>query len=219
MASAQNLDLLRLEEQLESFATDWKALKLLVDGCFRENRVTEEDEVAFRDHKDRLQRLYPAIRPHLQTGSLGWSGAGRNIHLGEPITNILSTTPHISYLLQDSQLWGGLPKEAFDNCWEAGMNKVNGALGHVQGQLDSLGDVHVEEYVRLKRWVDRLAGVRRAWERLVSRPIRMATMPIRRPLTLVVESIERNSLYKVLVIISTLGGAAAVIYLMYLWLK
>lgn len=219
MPPEKRLDLERIGENLQSFMEGWKGLKDLVDSCFRKHGVTEEEEKEFAAYKERLQRLYPSIENHIEKTELNWSGGGRTLTFQNPVSQILSTTPHISYLLQDSLTWGGLPKQMFDSLWGAGTNQLNVALGRVESQITSIGDLRVEDYLLVKPWVDRLARVRRVWQRFVSGPIRKATMPIRRRLTLVLESIERNPIYKALAIMSTLGGAGAVIYLIYVWLR
>ena len=214
MTAKQDIELLRVQARLQSFMAEWKRLKRLVDSCFQAGRVTLRVETAFTKRKERLQRLWPVVSPHLEKARLTWQIPGRALSFDDPISQILSTMPHISYLLQDNWLYGGLTKEHFDTMWGAGTSQLNGALGRVQAELESVEDFHLGEYLLLKPWVDRLARARRAWQQYVVRPVGNVTAIIRRPLDPMIQAIERNPGYKALAIISTLGGAGFVIFLL-----
>jgi hypothetical protein len=215
MAEETRLDLVPMRQNIQSFIDDWKRMKGLVDACFAKRGVTEKQEEEFRECKERLQRLYPSIQPVLDKMDLTWSGAGRTIPIGDPVQHLLSTTAEVSYLLQDSWTWQGFPKQHFDTAWAAGTHQLNTALGRVDSKLNLVGQIHVDEYLALKRWVDRLASARAGWQRFVGRPLGNL---IGRALAPLVGAVERNLAYRILAIVGALAAGIAAIVAVILFL-
>jgi hypothetical protein len=210
MSTAYRLDAERTRTDLQSFIDDWRAIKDLVDECFSKSGVTMEEERAFSECKERLQRLYPSIESSVEKADMSSSGAGRTIRIGDPVQHILSTTPHISYLLQDNWTWGGLPKQQFDMVWGAGTHQLNVALGRIDFRLNSIDDIHIDDYLMLRKLVDRLAKIRQTSRRVIS-PLRKLAAQFG-PLDSLVKAIERNPLYRLVAILVVLIPVAAVLW-------
>ncbi len=212
MENKPSIDLLRKKERLLSFAEDWRALKDLVNKCVVNRAVSDEDEETFTAQKERLQKLLPVISPYLENISLTQHLPGRPLTYDDPIKNILSTTPAISYLVYDNYVYGGLPKQQFDTLWGVGMGQLNGAIGRLDAEMEDLGDVHINEYLLVKPWLDRVSQIKRLFRRFVQKPSGWTLRMMRRPFVWLVQALQHNPVYGALAVISTLGGSGYVIY-------